>query len=47
MTTDERIRSNKPAGNDIRVNRAMKDRAIEENREITEDERVEMFRQQF
>ena len=47
MTTDERIRSNKPAGNDIRVNRAMKDRAVEENREITEDERVEMFRQQF
>ncbi len=37
-TTDERIRSNKPAGNDIRTSRAMKDRAVEENREITDDE---------
>jgi hypothetical protein len=46
-TTDERIRSNKPAGNDIRTSRTMKDRAIEENREVTDDERVEMFRQQF
>ena len=29
------------AGNDIRTSRTMKDRAIEENREVTDDERVE------
>jgi hypothetical protein len=27
--------------------RAMKDRAVTENRDISDDERVEMFRQQF
>ena len=42
--TDERLK--KSAGND-RDNRAMLDRTVTENRELTEDERVEMFRQQF
>lgn len=42
--TDERLK--KSAGED-RENRAMKDRAVTENREISDDERVEMFRQQF
>ena len=42
--TDERLK--KSAG-DNRTNRAMEDRAVTENREVTEDERVEMFRQQF
>ena len=42
--TDERLR--KSAG-DNRGNRAMQDRAITESRELTDDERVEMFRQQF
>ena len=42
--TDERFK--KPAGEN-RVNRAMQDRAATENREISDDERVEMFRQQF
>ena len=42
--TDERLK--KSAG-DNRKNRAMEDRAVTENREVTEDERVEMFRQQF
>lgn len=43
-TTDERLK--KSAG-DNRTNRAMEDRAVTQNREITDDERVEMFRQQF
>jgi len=42
--TDERLK--KSAG-DNRDNRAMQDRAVKENREISDDERVEMFRQQF
>lgn len=42
--TDERFK--KSAG-DNRANRAMADRAIKENREVSEDERVAMFRQQF
>ena len=42
--TDERLK--KSAG-DNRNSRAMVDRVVTENREITEDERVEMFRQQF
>ena len=42
--TDERLK--KSAG-DIRENRAMEDRAVTQNREISDDERVEMFRQQF
>lgn len=42
--TDERLK--KPAAEN-RDSRAMKDRAVTENREVTEDERVEMFRQQF
>lgn len=42
--TDERLK--KSAG-ESRDNRAMKDRAVTENREISDDERVEMFRQQF
>ena len=39
--TDERL--NKSAGTN-RNNRAMTDRAVTQNREVTEDERVEMFR---
>lgn len=42
--TDERLK--KSAGEN-RENRAMQDRAVVENREISDDERVEMFRQQF
>jgi len=42
--TDERLK--KSAG-DNRGSRAMQDRVVSENREVTEDERVEMFRQQF
>ena len=40
--TDERL---KKSSSKDRTSRAMTDRAISENREITEDERVEMFRQ--
>ena len=39
--TDERLK--KSAG-DNRTSRAMEGRAVTENREITDDERVEMFR---
>lgn len=42
--TDERLK--KSAG-DGRESRAMQDRATTQNREISDDERVEMFRQQF
>jgi hypothetical protein len=42
--TDERLK--KSAGEN-RESRAMQDRTVTENREITDDERVEMFRQQF
>lgn len=42
--TDERFK--KSAGDD-RESRAMLDRAVTENRELTEDARVDMFRQQF
>lgn len=42
--TDERLK--KPAG-ELRTSRAMEDRAVTQNREISDDERVEMFRQQF
>jgi len=42
--TDERLKKSAGVG---RENRAMSDRAVTENREVTEDERVEMFRQQF
>ena len=42
--TDERLK--KSAG-DNRTSRAMEDRATTENRIVTDDERVEMFRQQF
>ena len=42
--TDERMK--KSAGEN-RVGRAMTDRAVTENREVTENERIEMFRQQF
>lgn len=41
---DERLK--KSAG-ELRTNRAMEDRAVTQNREVTDDERVEMFRQQF
>jgi len=41
---DERLK--KSAG-DLRTSRAMEDRAVTQNREVTDDERVEMFRQQF
>ena len=42
--SDERLK--KSAG-DNRNSRAMEDRAVTENREISDNERVEMFRQQF
>ena len=42
--TDERIK--KTAG-DSRTNRVLQDRAVTESRELSEDERVAMFRQQF
>lgn len=42
--SDERLK--KPAG-DGRENRAMQDRAVTQSRVLSEDERVEMFRQQF
>lgn len=42
--SDERIKKSS-GGN--RVNRAMLDRPVTSNREVSEDERVEMFRQQF
>jgi hypothetical protein len=42
--TDERFK--KVVGED-RENRAMKDRAVTENRVISDDDRVAMFRQQF
>lgn len=42
--SDERIK--KSAGSD-REDRKMQDRAVSENREVNEDERVAMFRQQF
>ena len=41
---DDRL--TKSAGTN-RSNRAMQDRAVTENREVTEDERLQMFRQQF
>ena len=40
--TDERLKKSADEG---RANRAMVDRTTTENREVTEDERVEMFRQ--
>jgi hypothetical protein len=42
--TDERLK--KTVG-DSRENRAMQDRAVTQDRELSEDERVAMFRQQF
>ena len=42
--TDERLKKSAGEG---RENRAMLDRKVTENREVTDDERVEMFRQQF
>jgi hypothetical protein len=41
---DERF---KKAASEHRENRAMKDRSVTENRAISDDERVEMFRQTF
>jgi hypothetical protein len=41
---DERLKKSAGEG---RGSRAMEDRAITQNREVTDDERVEMFRQQF
>lgn len=43
MSTDERLKKSA----DNRENRAMADRAVTEDREISDQERVEMFRQQF
>ena len=43
---DETLRTRRDAGPD-KADRAMEDRAVTENREVTEDERVEMFRSQF
>ena len=42
--SDERLK--KSAG-DNREQRAVQDRTATENRELSDDERVEMFRQQF
>ena len=42
--SDERIK--KTSGSN-RTSKAMQDRPVTENREVTEDERLEMFRQQF
>lgn len=42
--SDERL---KKSADESRENRAMKDRAVTENRVLSEDERVEMFRQQL
>lgn len=42
--SDERLKKSAGEG---RESRAMQDRAVVENREISDDERVEMFRQQF
>ena len=42
--SDERFRKSAGEG---RESRAMRDRAVTENREISDEERVEMFRQQF
>ena len=43
-TTDERLKKTKEEG---REDRAMQDRAVTENREISDDDRLAMFRQQF
>ena len=43
---DQDMRTRRDAGPD-KIDRAMEDRAVTENREVTEDERVEMFRSQF
>ena len=43
-TTDERLKKTKDVG---REDRAMEDRAVTENREVSDDDRLEMFRQQF
>jgi hypothetical protein len=43
MTDDARLKKN----TESRENRAMTDRVVTENREISDDARVEMFRQQF
>jgi hypothetical protein len=40
--TDDRLRN--PGASELRENRAMNDRAISENREISDAERIEMFR---
>lgn len=42
--SDERLKKSAATS---RANRAMEDRAVTQNRELTNDERVEMFRQQF
>ena len=42
--SDERL---KKSADDTRTNRVMQDRPVVENRELSDDERVEMFRQQF
>jgi len=42
--TDERLKRNVGEG---RGSRAMQDRAVTENRELSDDDRLDMFRQQF
>lgn len=44
-TTDERIKRN--VGDDNKSDRAMKNRAVADDRELSDDVRLEMFRQQF
>jgi hypothetical protein len=43
-TSDERLKKNSGEG---REDRAMQNRAVTENREISDDDRLDMFRQQF
>lgn len=43
-TSDERLKKNSGEG---REDRAMDNRAVTENREISDDDRLDMFRQQF
>lgn len=42
--SDERLKRN---ADPARVSRDMQDRKVQENREVSDDDRVEMFRQQF
>lgn len=45
--SDERLKKQSGEGDGVRGRRAMKDRAATENRALSDEDRVEMFRQQF